>query len=165
MTHHTSLSRHLPAGAIAALLALFSIALLGGCTDAATVAGPADTPPAEARSTKLKGGPTAASVAIEDAITRLLPALPASSSTAALEAGLVQIQAQLNGGGGAGLGRALSEVLKALDKYQQAAGDEFQPDIDAIQLALLGVENTKSGDSSLTTTAESPSGYDLSPME
>ena len=86
-------------------------------------------------------GPVSAAVAIEDALERVLPAVEAGGSTEALDAGLRKLLSQLEGAGSAGLVRALTEVRKAVDKYQARAGEEYQADIGVVQLALDAVAN------------------------
>jgi hypothetical protein len=97
----------------------------------------ADVPQAP-MSAKGQTGPVTAAVAIEDAIARVLPALEASGSTQGLETALRQVLAQLEKGrGGSGdLESALTAVQNAVDSYQARAGEEFQPDISAVQLAV-----------------------------
>ena len=81
-------------------------------------------------------GPAAATIAIEDAIERVLPALEEGAPTDALEAGLRQLQAQLESGKGRGLRRALAELQEAIDALQTRADKEYQADIGVVQLAL-----------------------------
>lgn len=98
-----------------------------------------DVPQSLAAGTVLTG-PLAAAVAIEDAIERVLPTLGAGGPIAALDAGLRQLRAQLeDGGDSGGLQRALTEVQKAIDRYQKGADEEFEADLGVVQLALDAV--------------------------
>lgn len=97
----------------------------------------ADVPQAP-MSARGRTGPVTPAVAIEDAIARVLPALESSGATQGLETALHQVHAQLEKGRGGsdGLESALTAVQNAVDSYQARAGEEFQPDISAVQLAV-----------------------------
>lgn len=97
----------------------------------------ADVPQAP-MSARGRTGPVTPAVAIEDAIARVLPALEAGGATQGLETALDQIHAQLekSRGGSDDLESALAAVQNAVDSYQARAGEEFQPDISAVQLAV-----------------------------
>lgn len=124
---------------------------LAGCQDGPLPTAPAVAPTAPAvevaaakqsdATTKAKDGPVTAAVALEDGLTRVLPALEAGGPIAGLDTGLRQLLAQLegDGGGDAALKPALTGLQKALDTYQAQAGEEFQPDISVLQLALDAV--------------------------
>ena len=97
----------------------------------------ADVPQAP-MSARGRTGPLTPAVAIEDAIARVLPALEASGPTQGLETALHQVLAQLEKSrdGSGDLESALTAVQNAVDSYQARAGEEFQPDISAVQLAV-----------------------------
>ena len=98
----------------------------------------ADAPLTFAAAEARAAGPATAADAIEDALARVLPALEEGGATEGLEAGLRELQARLDqrGKGSRGLEQALTEVQKAVDRYQAQAGEAYQPDVSALQLAL-----------------------------
>lgn len=107
-----------------ALLALS----LGACADAAGVAGPADPPDAPA--------PAATGAGLDDAITRLLPALRPGGQVEGLEAALADLRSALATGERAAVRAAADDATQALAAYRAAAPDEFAPDADAVALAV-----------------------------
>jgi hypothetical protein len=149
-------NRHLIIRLMAPALAL---AITLGCSDLPTAAAPPievtptapaveETPTASAVEvadveqalavTRAPGGAVTAAVALEDALARALPALEDGGETQGLEEWLRQLHAQLEKGRGdsRGLYRALEEVQNAIDRYLVGAGEEFQPDVSVVQLAV-----------------------------
>jgi len=129
-------------------------ALLAGCLDERSPTAPAQDEEsltvsavgvadvtADVTAGDVQTGPVTAAIALEDALARVLPALEAGGPTAVLDAGLRQLRTQLEEGGAGsdGLALALSQVEKAVEKYQAAAAEEFRPDISVVKLALDAV--------------------------
>jgi hypothetical protein len=80
--------------------------------------------------------PEAASVAVRDAIERVLPTFEPGSSTTAIGAGLTQALASLERRDFTGARQALRAADQSLDLYAQQAGKALGPDIDAVRLAI-----------------------------
>ena len=108
-------------------LLLLGAALILGCTESARLAAPPDTPDPPAFT------------ALDDAISRLLPALAEGGETAALAARLVALRSHLDNPVPATLEAAKGAALAALDEYRAGAEPGFHPDADAVELAVLAV--------------------------
>lgn len=80
--------------------------------------------------------PDAASVAVRDAIERVLPTFEQGSSATAIGAGLAQALASLERRDVAGARQALKAADQSLDAYARQAGKALGPDIDAVRLAI-----------------------------
>ena len=118
------------------LPAITLLGALAGCSDGIPLVAPTGNP-VTVLAAKEKGGAAPATPAIEDALTRVLPSLAGGGSIMALKAGLEQVLAAMQKGRDpTALARALSEVERAIAQYQSGAGIEFQPDLDAVRLAL-----------------------------
>jgi hypothetical protein len=119
----------LTAGVVAAPL------LLGACGPDSTAPGEprsaASPPTAVAAKVTVTGGAT---VAIDDALTRLLGSLDASTSTA-LKAPLIAVNAALKSRDAAALAGAIAVARQAL-AGPAALNDDRAPDLAAIALAL-----------------------------
>ena len=80
--------------------------------------------------------PDAASVAVRDAIERVLPTFEPGSSTTAIGAGLTQALASLERRDFTGARQALKAADQTLDVYARQASKARGPDIDAVRLAI-----------------------------
>ena len=120
----------------AMLLAMTLLGMLSACSDGVILVAPSG-PAIGMLAAKAKGGPAPAAVAIEDALTRLVPSLAGGGSVTVLKNGLEQVLSALRKGRDqTGLLRAVTEVEQAAAQYQAGASVEFQPDLDALRLAL-----------------------------
>ena len=80
--------------------------------------------------------PDASSVAIRDAIERVLPTFEPGNSRTTLGAGLTQALALLERKDLAGARQVLKALGQPLDAYERQASKARGPDIDAVRLAI-----------------------------
>lgn len=99
---------------------------------------------------RAQNGSASAAAALEDALARALPALEETGATQGLGEGLRQLldQYQKGASDSGEFDRALSEIQDAINRYQARAGDEFQPDLGVVQLAVDVIAATNTDDGS-----------------
>lgn len=87
----------------------------------------------------------AALVPVEDALTRVLPALAGGEATDELGEALVDLAAALDADDSCAIRSSRRAAEQALRYAGKGAPEEYEADLDAVQLALESVEQTGRG--------------------
>lgn len=82
-------------------------------------------------------------VAIEDALHRIVPALPPGDEAAALRAWLGIIRSQQNSAAGRVPSHVFAQTRQTIERARRQTGESYWPDLDAIELAILATETSR----------------------